>query len=128
MKKIIAVSVVLAFLGLAFLPLAYAQQHMGANAGITQQTYVSHPDATLSAAASPAALPTSAAPTKVVLWLCQNVGGTNAARIGDAAVGANQGTLLPASGELVPIPANNPVLYGYSASGSVVACGEIDLP
>ncbi len=128
MKKIVTVSFVLAFLGIAFEQLARAQTHQGGNQGITQQTYVSHPDATLSAAAAPAALPTSAAPNKIVYWLCQNTGTANTARVGDASVGANQGIVLPTSGGPIPIPANNAILYGYSASGTTAHCDEVDLP
>jgi hypothetical protein len=131
MRKIIALLSLLAAISLIWQLSASAQTHQGVGQGVTQQVYVSHADATISASASPAALATPAAATKVVYQLCQNTGATNNARVGDANVGVARGTVLPPCTSTsgcapVPIPFNGG-LYAYSAAGTTVHCDEIDI-
>lgn len=91
------------------------------------QTYVSHPDASVSG--TPVQI--LAANPKRVSAICQNVGPTNSARVGDASVGASQGTMLAAAGNAGPssvVLDTTGAVYGYSAGGTTLNCGEVVRP
>ena len=136
MKIMRALPVFLAALFLIALlasPHARAQTHMAAGQRLMPQLLVTHADTAISAAASPTALPTPADASKIVNWICQNTGATNSARVGPSAAGTGASTgisLLPCSASAcVPVVLSyNGALYAYSASGTSVACNEVDAP
>ena len=88
------------------------------------QNYISHPDASISAAAAPALL-LAANPARVTA-VCQNLGTTNPARLGDASIGASQRTTLSPGGAATFDVTG--ALYGFSAAGTSINCGEIVRP
>lgn len=123
MLKRLAVSL----LGLAFVaaaPPVWAQHFAQAQA-VAAQSYFSYPDVSLTAGA--AAVQILAANPQRVTAICQNTGAANVARIGDANVGANRGTILYANGAGLTFDVTSAV-YGYSASGTTVNCAEIVRP
>ena len=88
------------------------------------QNYVSHPDLSIAAAAAPALL-LAANPARVTA-VCQNLGTTNPVPLGDASIGATQGTALsPGAAATLDITG---ALYGFSAGGTSINCGEIIRP
>jgi hypothetical protein len=124
--RTIVVFTVLLLGGLAWR--ASAQTHMPRGVGIMQQGLALHPDTSIVASASPTALPTPADGSKVVDWICANVGGTNSARIGPCgSVSASSGVFLPASGVSIAIPFNG-ALCGYSDAGTIISCNEVTIP
>lgn len=100
-------------------------QHFAQAQGVAAQSYMSYADVSLTAAA--AAVQVLAANPGRVTAVCQNTGTANAARIGDASVGANRGTVLYANGAGVTFDVTG-ALYAYSASGTTINCAEVVRP
>jgi len=100
-------------------------QHFAQTQGVAAQSYVSYGDVALTAGA--AAVQVLAANPGRVTAICQNTGTANTARVGDANVGANQGTVLYANGAGVTFDVTG-AIYAYSASGTTINCAEIVRP
>ncbi len=100
-------------------------QHFAQAQGVAAQNYLSYADVALAAAAPP--LQVLAGNPNRVTAICQNTGATNTARIGDANVGANQGTMLYANGAGVTFDITG-AIYAYSQSGTTINCAEIVRP
>jgi hypothetical protein len=88
------------------------------------QNYVSHPDVAIVGAAAPAVL--LAGNSARVSAVCQNLGTTNVARVGDSSTGAAQGTAIsPGGAATFDITG---ALYGFSQGGTSLNCAEIIRP
>ena len=87
-------------------------------------TLVSHADVTLTAAAS--AVQVLAANANRIAAHCENTGGTNSARIGDATTDATHGLSL-ASGAEIPLGVTT-AIYAFSTSGTTINCSEVVSP
>jgi hypothetical protein len=83
------------------------------------QNFVSHADVTLGAGGSPTLL--LSANVNRIDAPCFNKG-ANDAVIGDSTIGASAGTPLKAGTGATPEATS--ALYGYSASGTTINCGE----
>jgi hypothetical protein len=114
-------------LGLAIIAAAAPAeaQHFAQAQGVAAQNYLSYADVSLAAGA--AAVQVLAANPNRVTAICQNTGANNTARIGDANVGANQGTLLYANGAGLTFDATG-AIYAYSQGGTTINCAEIVRP
>lgn len=102
-------------------------QHQAQEQANAAQAAVSHPDVVLtSGAAAVQLLPVN---SSRVTAICQMIGtiGTNTARIGDASIGASQGTQLSATSPGATIDVTGP-LYGYSSTGATLDCTEVVRP
>jgi len=115
------------FAAILAVPLIARAQHEGGAEINATQLYISHADATPSAAASPAVILN--ANSNRVTAICQMVGtiGTNTARLGDASIGPSQGTQLSAAIPAATFDVTG-ALYVYSATGATVNCAEIVRP
>jgi hypothetical protein len=100
-------------------------QHLSQTQAVAGQNYVSYADVSLAAGA--AAIQMLAANPNRVTAICQNLGASNTARVGDANIGAAQGTVLYGNGAGVTLDVTGPV-YAYSASGTTINCAEIVRP
>ena len=111
-------------LGLATLAAAAPAraQHFSQTQAVAGQSYVSYPDVPL-AAGAPAVQVLAANPNRVTA-ICQNLGTSNTARVGDAGIGAVQGAVLYGNGAGITIDVTGAV-YAYSASGTTINCAEI---
>ena len=125
MKRGFAVAIAtLALLGAAAESWA---QHQARAQGNASQVVVSHPDMVLTSdAAAVQLLPIN---SSRVTAICQLIGtiGTNLARIGDASIGASQGTELSAITPGATIDETG-ALYGFSSTGATVNCAEVVRP
>lgn len=112
--------------------LAPAYSHMPVGTTPAPQTIVTHPDATISAAASPT--PALAANPNRVTARCQNTGAANTLRVGDSSISNTQGTVLYPAAASTPIFPNTvdidttAAVYLFSQSGTVGHCDEIVRP
>jgi len=123
-----ALALVAIALGMLVAP-ARSRAHMAAKDMVASQNYVTHPDATIAATASPT--PALQANANRVTARCQNTGATNTLRVGDANIGASQGTVLYPAAASSPIFPNTididttAAVYFYSQSGTTAHCDEI---
>jgi hypothetical protein len=100
-------------------------QHFAQGQTAAAQAYLSYPDVSLSAGA--AAVQVLGANPNRVTAICQNTGTSNAARIGDAAVGVSRGTMLYANGAGLTLDVTD-AIYAYSQDGTTINCAEIVRP
>ena len=100
-------------------------QHFAQSQTVAAQDYLSYPDVSLTAGGAPVRV-LAANPNRVTA-ICQNTGATNTARIGDANVSANQGTMLYADGAGLTFDVTG-AIYAYSQGGTTVNCAEIVRP
>ena len=116
-------------MGIALLALLAAAeaahaQHQSQSQVNASQSDLSHPAVALTSGASPVQLlPINA---NRVTAICQMIGtiGTNTARIGDASIGASQGTQLSAAIPAATLDVTG-ALYAFSSTGATINCNEI---
>lgn len=114
-------------LGLAIIAAAAPvwAQHFAQDQTVAAQVYLSYPDASIAAGA--AAVQVLAANPSRVTAICQNTGTANTARIGDANIGSNRGTMLYANGAGLTLDVTS-AIYAYSQAGTTVNCAEVVRP